>query len=116
MPTVGPSQGVGIVLYSAVAQVGSANGDAYRLPKKTRTRGGDDIVVQIDITLGDADVMIQGRIDHTHAWVDMLTVIIDEVSTLTTEALQTFAWVPEVRVETTGIGNTPTILVSIHHG
>ena len=116
MPTVGPSSGVGVVLYSAVAQVGSANGDAYRLPKKTRTKGGDDVVVQIDITLGDADVMIQGRIDHTHAWVDMMVAVVDEVSTLTTAALQTFAWVPEMRVETTNVATTPTILVTVHHG
>jgi hypothetical protein len=116
MPTVGPSQGVGIELYNVVAQVGDADGDAYRLPKKSRTRGSDDIVIQIDITVGQADVMIQGRVDHSHAWVDMLTVVADEVTTLTTEALQTFAWVPEVRVETTNVANTPTIHVSVHHG
>ena len=76
----------------------------------------DDIIVQIDITLGDADVMIQGRIDHTHEWVDMMTFPIDEVTTLTVQALQTFAWVPEIRVETTGVASTPTIFVSVFHG
>ena len=116
MPTIGPSQGAGLVLYSAVAQVGSANGDAYRLPKKSRSKGSDDIIIQVDITLGDADVMIQGRLDHTMAWKDMMTVVIDEVTALTEVGLQTFAWVPEVRVVTTGVATTPTILVGIFHG
>ena len=116
MPTVGPSQGAGVVLFSSVAASGSANGDPYRLPKKSRSKGSDDIIIQIDITLGDADVQIQGRVDHTMAWVDMMTVVVDEVTTLTFEALQTFAWVPEVRVETTNIASTPTILVTLFHG
>ena len=112
--TTGPSPGVAADLYNVVAQAAaSADGEPYRLPKKTRTRGGDDIAV---IRRGQADVMIQGRVDHTHAWVDMLTVVIDEVSSLTTEGLQTFAWVPEVRVQTTNVAATPTIHVGIHHG
>lgn len=114
--TTGPSQGAGAVLFSSAAMSGNANGTPYRLPKKTRTKGGDDIVMQIDITLGNADVMIQGRIDHTHAWVDMMVGVVDEVTTLTTAALQTFAWVPEIRVEVTGVGSTPTVLVTVHHG
>ncbi len=116
MPTIGPSQGAGLVLINSVAMSGAANSDPYRLPKKSRSKGSDDIVLQISVLLGDADVQIQGRVDHTHAWVDMMTTVVDEVSALTFEALQTFAWVPEIRVEVTNVASTPTVFVSIFHG
>ena len=107
--------GVGAVIYDVVAQAAaSADGDEFDLPPKKR--GADEIVVQIDITIGDADVMIEGRLDADAAWVPMLAGVIDEVTSLTDEGLQALAYLPHIRAVTSNVASTPTIRVSVYHG
>lgn len=118
MPTIGPSQGIGQVIYDVVAQAAaSADGDWYTLPINSRKRGGkDEFTLQADITVGQADIQIEGRMSEDAQPVPMLDTVIDEVTTLTTAGLQAFAWVPQIRVSTTNVAATPTIRVEIFHG
>lgn len=115
--TVGPSQGIGNVIYNEVALSGDDTGEWYALPINSRKRGGkDEFTLQIDITVGQADVQIQGRMSEDAAAVPMLSTVVDEVTTLTVAGLQAFAWVPQIRVDVSGVAASPTVRVEMFHG
>jgi len=114
MPDTRTWPGTGAVMFNQTAMSGNANGDAMLLPVKKR--GADEVVVQIDIQNGEADVMIQGRLDSTAPWVDMLAAVVDEATSLTDEGLQALAYLPQMRAEVTGVASTPDVRVSLYHG
>ena len=114
MPTTGASRGSGQVIFDEVAMSGDDTGDWFLTPVKKR--GQDEVVVQIDISVGQADVMIEGRLSEDAQPIPMLQAVVDEVTTLTIAGLTAFAYVPQLRVVVTGTGATPTVRVELFHG
>ena len=98
----GPSSGTGAVIYDVVDQADSAKeGEAYVLPPKHRNL---DFIVQIDILDGEADVMIQGRLNEERQWKDLMSAVVGEVTAVGVAGLQGFSWVPQVIAVSNSIG------------
>jgi len=110
----GPSSGTGAIIYDIVGQVSpSSEAEQYVLPPKIRNL---DFIIQVDITVGKADVMIQGRLGDGGQWKNLMSAVVNEVSSLGIAGLQGFSWIPQVRVTTSNVLNTPDIKVEIFHG
>lgn len=110
----GPSSGSGATIYNVSAQAdASAIGVPYALPPKIRNL---DIIIQIDIIGGEADVMIQGRLREDVQWKNLMSAVVNEVLAPGVAGLQGFSWVSQIRVVTSNVANTPNIRVELFHG
>ena len=110
----GPSPGSGAILYDVTAQIdASAEGETYVLPPKIRNL---DLVVQIDIISGEADVMIQGRLSGEGQWKNLMSAVIDELTAPGVAGLQGFSWVSQIKAVTSNVLNTPNIRIELLHG
>jgi len=114
MAVLPPSPGTGAVLYDVTGLASATDeSDTYLLPLKSPK---DEIIVQVDISNGQADVMLEGRVSDEAAWVPALAAVIDEVTGIAGAALQTLSYVPQLRALITNATSSPDIRIEIYHG
>jgi hypothetical protein len=105
------TSGYGKVLMDETAIAsGSLAGDGALLPPNSRV----EVTAQIEISSATtASVQIQGRVSDDATWTDLLDAPQDET---TATAVYPLAFMPQMRVNATGLTGTPDIRVEVYHG